>query len=91
MATSTSGCRILWLRTRPVALLEPDRPVDLPADVAVQVATAALADHPGAVVDRVEVDRTGRYTAHLVTRSGVRVVVEVGRDLTVHRWLALAR
>ena len=69
MATSTSGCRILWLRTRPVALLEPDLPVDLPADVAVQVATAALADHPGAVVDR----------------------VEVGGDLTVRRWLALAR
>ena len=50
-----------------------------------------MADHPGAVVDWVEVDRTGGYTAHLVTRSGVRVVVEVDRDLTVLRWLALAR
>jgi hypothetical protein len=87
MAATTSGCRVLWLRTRPAVPAERD----LPVDVAVQVATVALADHPGAVVDRVEVDRTGGYTAHLVTRSGVRVVVEVDRDLTVLRWLALAR
>jgi hypothetical protein len=60
-------------------------------EVAVQVATEALADHPGAVVDRVEVDPTGWYTAHLVARSGVRVVVQVDRDLTVMGWLALAR
>jgi hypothetical protein len=64
---------------------------DLPADVAVRVATVALADRPGAVVDRVEVDLTGRYAAHLVTRSGVRVVVRVDRDLRVLGWLALAR
>ena len=87
MAASTGPCRILWLRTRPLVRLEPD----LSVDVAVQVATVALADHPDAVVDRVEVDRTGGYSAHLVTRSGVRVVVEVDRDLTVLRWLALAR
>jgi hypothetical protein len=86
MAATTSGCRILWLRTRPEVPAGPD----LPVEVAVQVATVALADHPEAVADRVEVDRTG-YTAHLVTRSGVRVVVEVDRDLTVVRWLALAR
>ncbi len=87
MAATTSGCRILWLRTRPAVPAAPD----LPVDVAVRVATAALADHPGAVVDRVEVDRTGGYTAHLVTRSGVRLVVQVDRDLTVFGWLALAR
>ena len=87
MATSTSAGRILWLRTRPLAAAEPD----LTADVAVQVATVALADHPGAVVDRIEADPTGFCTAHLVTRSGVRVVVHVDRDLTVLGWLALAR
>ena len=87
MAARTSECRILWLRTRPAVPAEPD----LPADVAVRVAAVALADHPGAVVDRVEIDRTGRYTAHLVTRAGVRVVVEVGGDLRVLRRLALAR
>ena len=87
MAARTSECRILWLRTRPAVPAEPD----LPVDVAVQVASVALADHPGAVVDRIEVDPTGWYTAHLVTRSGVRVVVRVDRDLTVQGWLALAR
>jgi hypothetical protein len=87
MAARTSGCQVLWLRTRPAVPAEPD----LPVEVAVRVATVAMAEHPGAVVDRVEVDRTGGYTAHLVARSGVRVVVEVDRDLTVLRWLALAR
>lgn len=87
MDTSTTAGRILWLRTRPLVPPEPD----LSADVAVQVATAALAGHPGAVVDRVEAEPTGGYTAHLVTRSGVRVVVRVDRDLTVRGWLALAR
>ncbi|SHN87363.1 hypothetical protein SAMN05660350_04136 [Geodermatophilus obscurus] len=87
MATSTSADRILWLRTRPAVPAEPD----LPADVAVQVAAVALADHPGAVVDRIEVDPTGWCTVHLVTRAGVRVVVHVDRDLTVLGWLALAR
>ena len=87
MATSTTARRILWLRTRPLVAAEPD----LPAAVAVQVASVALADHPGAVVDRVEVDPTGWYTAHLVTRAGVRVVVQVDRALTVMGWVALAR
>ena len=87
MATRTSAGRILWLRTRPPVDAEPD----LPADVAVQVATVALADHPGAVVDRIEIDPTGWCTVHLVTRAGVRVVVHVDRDLTVLGWLALAR
>ena len=90
MAASTGPCRILWLRTRPAAPAAPAAP-DLPVDVAVEVATVALADHPDAVVDRVEVDRTGGYSAHLVTRSGVRVVVRVDRDLTVTGWIALAR
>src|SRR3712207_2263658 len=61
-----------------------------PGEAPAQGARWAGPAHPGAVVDRVEVARTG-YTAHLVPRSGVRVVVEVDPDLTVVRWLALAR
>ena len=87
MATSTTARRILWLRTRPLVAAEPH----LPVDVAIQVASVALTDHPEAVVDRVEVDPTGWCTVHLVTRSGVRVVVHVDRDLRVLGWLALAR
>ena len=79
-------------RRRLRALPLPARPADaLDADLAVRIATVALVDHPDAVVDRVEVEPSGRYTAHLVTRAGVRVVVRVDRDLTVTGWIALAR
>ena len=87
MAASTTPREILWLRTRPLVSPTPD----ISVDVAVQVATVALADHPGAVVDRVEADPTGWYTAHLVTGFGQQVVVPVDRDLTVTGWVALAR
>ena len=63
----------------------------LDADPVVRVAAAALAEHPGATIDRVEVDREGRYAAHLVTWFGQQVVVPVDRDLTVMGWMALAR
>ena len=63
----------------------------LDADLAVRVAAAALGEHPGATVDRVEVDGEGRYAARLVTWFGQQVVVPVDRDLTVMGWTALAR
>ncbi|MGY1690098.1 hypothetical protein [Geodermatophilus sp. SYSU D01105] len=74
-----------------IRTLTPPPDVDLPADRAVAVAAAALGEHPGATIDRVEVDGEGLYTAHLVTCSGQRVVVPVDRDLTVLGWVALAR
>jgi hypothetical protein len=63
----------------------------LDADLVVRVAAAALAEHPGAMLDRVEVDGEGRYAAHLVTWFGQQVVVPVDRDLTVMGWMVLAR
>lgn len=79
-------------RRRARALPPTPPPADaLDADLAVRVAAAALVEHPGATVDRVEVDGEGRYAAHLVTWSGQQVVVLVDRDLTVLGWLALAR
>jgi hypothetical protein len=63
----------------------------LDPDLEVRVATAALGEHPGATVRRVEVDGEGRYAAHLVTWFGQQVVVPVDRDLTVMGWMALAR
>jgi hypothetical protein len=63
----------------------------LDADLAVRVTAAGLSEHPGATVDRVEVDAEGRYTVHLVTWFGQQVVVPVDRDLTVSGWVALAR
>jgi hypothetical protein len=61
------------------------------ADLEVRVAAAALDEHPGATVNRVEVDGEGRYAVHLVTWFGQQIVVPVDRDLTVMGWMALAR
>lgn len=63
----------------------------LDADLAARMAAAALSEHPGATVDRVEGDAEGRYTVHLVTWFGQQLVVPVDRDLTVSGWVALAR
>lgn len=88
--THTSTGRRVRRRLRALPLTPP--PADaLDADLAVRIAAAALAEHPGATVDRVEVDGEGLYAAHLVTWSGQQVVVPVDRDLTVTGWIALAR
>ena len=71
------------LPTPPAAVLDPD--------LEVRVAAAALGEHPGATVNRVEVDGEGRYAVHLVTWFGQQIVVPVDRDLTVMGWMALAR
>jgi hypothetical protein len=89
MGTTTSERRIR--RRMRMRVLTLPREADLSADVAVRVARAALAEHPGATVDRVEVDGDGLYTAHLVTCFGQQVVVPVDADLTVQGWVALAR
>ena len=89
MGTTTMERRIL--RRARMRVLTPLPETGLSAEVAVRVASAALAEHPGASIDRVEVDEHGDYTAHLVTFFGQRVVVPVDRDLTVRGWTALAR
>ena len=71
------------LPTPPATVLDPD--------LEVRVAAAALGEHPGATVNRVEVDGEGRYAVHLVTWFGQQIVVPVDRDLTVMGWMALAR
>ena len=55
----------------------------LTGDTASKVRAAALARYPGARVLRVETDSDGIYEAHLITTSGQRVTVEVGRDFKV--------
>ncbi|MGY1811284.1 hypothetical protein [Blastococcus sp. SYSU D00820] len=76
-----------WVRT-------PRRPRPVPADVdldgalAVRVAEAALAEHPGAVVESVAVDGAGRFAARLRTGDGARVVVRLDGRLRVRGWVA---
>ncbi|MGY1622458.1 hypothetical protein ACI789_09715 [Geodermatophilus sp. SYSU D00965] len=89
MGTRTSEGRIR--RRMRMRTLTPPADPDLPADLAGAVAAAALDEHPGATVDRVEVDSAGLYTAFLVTAYGEDVVVQVDRDLTVLGWLAFPR
>ncbi|WP_409329434.1 hypothetical protein [Trujillonella humicola] len=65
----------------------PAGPPDLTGELAVRVARAALAEHPGAVVRTVEVDDGGRFTARLATPLGERVVVRLDADLAVLGWI----
>jgi uncharacterized membrane protein YkoI len=55
----------------------------LSGDTASKVRAAALAKYPGATVLRVETDSDGVYEAHLTTKEGQRVTVEVGKDFKV--------
>jgi uncharacterized membrane protein YkoI len=55
----------------------------LTGDTASKVRAAALAKYPGATVLRVETDSDGVYEAHLTTKDGQRVTVEVGKDFKV--------
>ena len=55
----------------------------LTGDTATKVRAAALAKYPGATILRVETDSDGVYEAHLTTKDGKRVTVEVGKDFKV--------
>jgi hypothetical protein len=48
-----------------------------------KVRAAALAKYPGATIQRVETDSDGVYEAHIVTKAGDEVNVQVGKDFAV--------
>ena len=48
-----------------------------------EVRAAALAKYPGATIQRVETDSDGVYEAHIVTKAGADVNVQVGKDFAV--------
>lgn len=48
-----------------------------------KVKAAALAKYPGATVERVETDSDGVYEAHLTTKAGDEVTVEVDKSFAV--------
>jgi hypothetical protein len=70
--------RHAWVR-RP----RPSLPPELTADVAVEVAAAALAETAGATVEWLEVDGAGLFVAHLRGADGRTVVVSLDGDLRV--------
>jgi hypothetical protein len=55
----------------------------LTGTTATKVRDLALAKYPGATIQRVETDSDGVYEAHIVTKAGAQVNVQVGRDFTV--------
>ena len=55
----------------------------LTGDTAAKVKAAALAKYPGATIQRVETDSDGVYEAHLLTKDGTPVTVEVNKAFTV--------
>lgn len=55
----------------------------LTGDALTQVIEAALAEYPGATIERVETDSDGVYEAHLITADGERVTVEFDADYAV--------
>jgi len=54
----------------------------LTGDTATKVTELALAQYPGATIQRVETDSDGVYEAHIVTAAGDMVIVQVGADFT---------
>jgi hypothetical protein len=55
----------------------------LTGDTAAKVRAAALAKYPGATIQRVETDSDGVYEAHILTKAGSPVTVEVDKTFTV--------
>lgn len=48
-----------------------------------KVEAAALAKYPGATIDRLETDNDGVYEAHVTTKDGDELIVQVGKDFSV--------
>ena len=55
----------------------------LTGTTAAKVKAAALAKYPGATIERVETDSDGVYEAHIVTKAGDQVIVQVDKDFAV--------
>ena len=55
----------------------------LTGTTAAKVKAAALAKYPGATIERVETDSDGVYEAHLTTKAGDHIEVQVDKSFTV--------
>ncbi len=62
-----------------------DRPAETPLTGATadKVEAAVLAEYPDATVERLETDSQGVYEAHVTTKAGERLTVQVGEDFAV--------
>jgi uncharacterized membrane protein YkoI len=55
----------------------------LTGTTAAKVKAAALAKYPGATIERVETDSDGVYEAHITTKAGDEVTVQVDKSFAV--------
>jgi hypothetical protein len=55
----------------------------LSGTTATKVRAAALARYPGATIDRLETDSDGVYEAHVTTKAGDDVIVQVDKAFSV--------
>ena len=55
----------------------------LTGTTAAKVKAAALAKYPGATVERVETDSEGVYEAHITTKAGANITVQVNKSFAV--------
>jgi hypothetical protein len=55
----------------------------LTGTTAAKVKAAALAKYPGATIDRVETDSDGVYEAHIVTKAGDHLEVQIDKNYKV--------
>src|SRR3954449_7614574 len=55
----------------------------LTGTTAAKVKAAALAKYPGATIERVETDSDGVYEAHLTTKAGDEITVQVNKSFAV--------
>jgi hypothetical protein len=55
----------------------------LSGTTATKVKAAALAKYPGATIDRLETDSDGVYEAHVTTKAGEDVIVQVDKTFSV--------
>src|SRR3954471_20892132 len=55
----------------------------LTGTTAAKVKAAALAKYPGATIERVETDSDGVYEAHLTTKAGDEITVQVDKSFAV--------
>jgi hypothetical protein len=69
----------------PADQTRPQRPDEqlLTGDAVSKVRAAVLAKYPGATIHRLETDSDGAYEAHILTKDGKRLTVEVDKAFKV--------
>ncbi|MEO5708986.1 MAG: hypothetical protein ABIQ59_04105 [Nocardioidaceae bacterium] len=80
--TATAGTYGTTQQSDPSKPMRSDEKL-LTGTTADKVRAAALAKYPGATIQRVETDSDGVYEAHIVTKAGDEMIVQVDKSYAV--------